>query len=247
MSRGSRYQRIGPEAYRAWRATSLGRVTEAIERRLVLELTGELGGRRVLDAGCGDGALLCAAARRGARAVGLDADARMLAAARARLAGARLDAGLVHGRIEQLPFREAAFDVVVTVTVLCFVPDAARAVREMARVLRPGGRLVIGALGRCSAWAAIRRVRGWLGSPTWRRARFRSAAELSALAESAGLAVAEMRGAVYYPPIDWLARRMVRLDPRLGRLTTCGAGFIALAAHRPGAARRTAPPSPAGP
>src|SRR5579883_2231477 len=187
---------------------------------------------------------------RAAAGAGADGQARRAVHARggARApAGARLDAGLVRGRIEQLPFREAAFDVVVAVTVLCFVPDAAQAIREMARVLRPGGRLVIGELGRCSAWAVIRHVRGWLGSPTWRRARFRSAAELSALAESAGLAVAEMRGAVYYPPIGWLARRMVRLDPRLGWLTTCGAGFIALAAHRPGAAMRIAPPSSAGP
>lgn len=224
---------IGPDAYAVWRAAPLGVLTETIEQRLILELMGELDGRRVLDAGCGDGALVRAAASRGARATGLDPDAAMLAAARSRVAQSGLRASFVEGGIEQLPFRNASFDVVAAVTVLCLVPNAAEAVGEMARVLRPGGRLVIGELGRWSAWAAIRRVRGWLGSPIWRKARFRGAAELSALAEGAGLSVGTVRGAVYYPPIAWLARRMAPFDPGIGRLTTGGAAFLALAATRP--------------
>lgn len=233
MSKADLPQTIGPDVYAAWRGGPLGILTEAIEQRLILDLMGELNGRRVLDAGCGDGALVCAAASRGAHATGLDPDAAMLAAARSRLAEASFRASFVEGRIEQLPFRGASFDVVAAVTVLCLVPNAAAAVGEMARVLRPGGRLVIGELGRWSAWAAIRRVRGWRGSPIWRKARFRGAAELSALAEGAGLSVGTVRGAVYYPPIAWLARRMAPFDLRLGQLTTAGAAFLALAATRP--------------
>ena len=132
----------GPGAYDSWRATSLGAVTEAIEQRVILEVMGDLKGARVLDVGCGDGALACAAAARGAVVTGVDPDPAMLAAACAR---AKHDGANVHfmeGRIERLPFADATFDVVATITVLCFVADAQRAVREMARVLRPGGRLV---------------------------------------------------------------------------------------------------------
>ena len=125
------------------------------------------------------------------------------------------------------------FDVVASITVLCFVPDATGAVREMARVLRPGGRLVLGELGRWSLWAAIRRIRGWLGSATWRAARFRTAAELRALAEQAGLSVTAIRGAVYYPPVGLLARTLAPIDSWLGRVTTFGAAFIALSAVSP--------------
>ena len=74
---------IGPEAYASWRATPLGAITEGIEQCLILDLMGDLAGRRVLDAGCGDGALICAAASRGAAATGIDPDPAMLAAARA--------------------------------------------------------------------------------------------------------------------------------------------------------------------
>lgn len=221
---------IGPEAYVSWRATPLGVITEAIEQRLILDLMGDPVGARVLDAGCGDGALVCAAASRGAEATGLDPDLAMLAAARSHAAKAGLRARFLEGRTEQIPFPDATFDVVVSVAVLCFVSDAAGAVREMARVLRPGGRLVLGELGRWSVWAAIRRLRGWLGSSTWKAARFRTATELRALAEQAGLSVTAIRGAVYYPPVDLLARALAPIDSWLGGLTTFGAAFVAVAA-----------------
>ena len=236
---------IGPKAYDAWRATLLGRVTEAIERRLLLELMGELRDARILDAGCGDGALVCAAAARGADATGLDPDPAMLAAARMRAGGAHVQAEFVEGRIEQIPFADASFDVVVAVTVLCFLTDASQAVCEMARVLRPGGRLVLGELGRCSFWAMIRRVRGWRGAETWKAARFRTAGELRTLAESAGLSVTVIRGAVYYPPIGTLARVLAPFDPWLGRVTTFGAAFVALQALAAGDPP-VRQPSPAG-
>ena len=76
----------------------------------------------------------------------------------------------------------------------------------------------------------LRRLRGWLGSPTWRAARFRTAAELRVLAQQAGLSVTAIRGAVYYPPVGLLARVLAPIDSWLGGLTTVGAAFIALSA-----------------
>lgn len=218
---------IGPKIYESWRATSLGAVTEAIEQRLILDLMGDLAGVHVLDVGCGDGALVCAAASRGAEATGVDPDPAMLAAARTRADKDGITAAFLEGRIERLPFPDAAFDVVVSITVLCFVPNAPVA---EARVLRPGGRLVLGELGRWSLWALVRRLRGWLGSATWKAAHFRTGTELRALANQMGLSVTAIRGAVFYPPVGILARALAPLDSWLGRLTTVGAAFIALTA-----------------
>ncbi len=230
MSHADAPKVIGPDAYAAWRAASLGAITEALEQRLILDLMGELRGARVLDAGCGDGALACAAASRGAEVTGADPDAAILAAALARADKAGVKAAFLEARVERLPFPSAAFDVVAAITVLCFVHDAAGAMREMARVLRPGGRLVIGELGLWNSWAATRRVRGWFGSATWKAARFRTASELRALAGHAGLTVTAIRGAVFYPPIGMMARALSPIDPWLGRHTACGAAFIALRA-----------------
>jgi hypothetical protein len=102
----------------------------------------------------------------------------------------------------------------------------------MARVLKPGGRVVIGELGRWSLWAAHRRIRGWFGHPTWRAATFRTAAELRGLARAAGLDVVEMRGAVHYPPCGVAARLLAPIDPWLGRQTTLGSAFIAMSATK---------------
>src|SRR5579885_1804477 len=71
---------FGPDAYVDWRASSLGALTEQLERRLILGLADDLEGRDVLDIGCGDGALTRALRDRGAaRVVGCDLDPRMLA------------------------------------------------------------------------------------------------------------------------------------------------------------------------
>ena len=222
-----------PDAYERWRHSRLGQITDALEERLILRLLGPVEGLRVLDVGCGDGVLGAALARRGALFTGVDTDPRMLEAARRRAESESLD--FVHGRAEALPFADATFDRVVGVTVLCFVRETDRAISEMARVLKPGGHLVIGELGRWSLWAALRRVRGWLGASTWRAARFRTARELRSVLEAHGLTVVETVGAVYYPPIGIVAALLARFDALCARCTSVGAAFVAARATKGGA------------
>ncbi len=221
------------ESYARWRTSRLGQITDSLEQQLLLELLGSVAGKAVLDVGCGDGDLASALARRGAIVTGLDADPAMVAAARRRSEIERIQLRLYEGKAEKLPFDDESFDYVLAVTVLCFVVDAARAVAAMARVLKPGGYLIIGELGRWSLWAMHRRVRGWLSNPTWRAAKFRTARELRGLAHAAGLAVVEVRGAVHYPPCATAAKLVSPLDLLLGRKTTFGAAFLALKAIKP--------------
>lgn len=222
------------ECYARWRASPLGAITERVESRVIFELAGPIARRRVLDVGTGDGTYAIRAAQGGAEVTGVDADRQMLAAARARSEAANVTVALHHGRAEGLSFDDGAFDVVLAVTVLCFVADARAAVREMARVLAPGGRLVLGELGRFSVWAVERRIRGWLGSRGWRRARFWTRGDLSALARDAGLSVVAVRGSVFYPPSGLAARVVAPFEPSLTRLRAPGAAFLALAADKPG-------------
>jgi len=220
-------------SYARWRSSRLGEITDTLEQQLLFELVGKVAGKRVLDVGCGDAAVASEFARCGAVVTGLDADPAMVAAARQRIKIEGTQVHLVEGEAEKLPFKNAEFDFVLAVTTLCFVRDANRAVMEMTRVLKPGGRLIIGELGRWSFWAAHRRIRGWLGDPTWRVAMFRTVSELRRLMDAARLDVVQTRGAAHYPPCGFAAQFFAPFDLWLGRHTTLGSAFIAVTAIKP--------------
>lgn len=97
---------------------------------------------RLLDVGCGTGYLLEQALERepSISAVGLDLSREMLSIARARL-GSRVP--LVEGSAERLPFSDSAFDVVVTNSALHYLQEPEPALRELSRILRGGGTLVV--------------------------------------------------------------------------------------------------------
>jgi SAM-dependent methyltransferase len=106
----------------------------------VLVREGDLRGRRVLEVGCGTGALTEALARREAgRVWGVDAEPAMLDVARRRMPDG---AGLKLGSAEALPFRDGWFERVVMRLVVHLL-DRPRALPELARVLAPGGRAAI--------------------------------------------------------------------------------------------------------
>jgi len=237
---------LGPDLYAGWRESDLGAITEALEDRLLFALIGDAAGKRALDVGCGEGAFALALRRRGAAVTAADPSGSMIVAARERIREAGVAVPLVQARGEQLPFADASFDLVVAKTVLCFVGDGQPFVCEMARVLRPGGRFVIGELNKWSSWAAQRRLRAWLGSTLWQRGRFRTPGELRGLAEAAGLEVEAVRGAVYYPRFRAAARSMAPLDATFARWTTVGAAFVALAAVKRGGLTSSRRPGPAG-
>jgi SAM-dependent methyltransferase len=103
-------------------------------------LAGPLRGRRVIDCGCGSGGYVRALAERGADVFGIEFEASKLreAALAPDLAG-RVESG----DVAHLGFEDGRFDVALLNEVLEHVPDDRRALREVHRILRPGGRLVI--------------------------------------------------------------------------------------------------------
>jgi ubiquinone/menaquinone biosynthesis C-methylase UbiE len=93
----------------------------------------------VLDVGCGQGIDLYHYASAGANATGIDLTPRHCELARAHLAVMGLEADVVNGDAEQLPFAEASFDRVSSNGVLHHTPDMPAALRGIRRVLKPGG------------------------------------------------------------------------------------------------------------
>jgi ubiquinone/menaquinone biosynthesis C-methylase UbiE len=129
----------------------------------------------VLDVGCGTGALLRRLAARlpDAELAGVDPAPRMLAEARKRLNGVRLE----QAAAERLPFADASFDLVVSAMSFDHWADQALGLAECARVLRPGGHLVLADL--FAPWLLLPRrtprratallVRAGFRDTTWQR------------------------------------------------------------------------------
>lgn len=110
-------------------------------RPAVLDLLGSVGGRRILDAGCGSGPLLADLKERGASVAGFDASPAMIRLAQKRLGD---EADLQVADLTQLlPYDDDAFDDALAVLVLHYLEDWSRPLVELRRVLKPGGRLVV--------------------------------------------------------------------------------------------------------
>ncbi|RMD50169.1 MAG: methyltransferase domain-containing protein [Alphaproteobacteria bacterium] len=132
-------------AYARWAPVydrTFGAITHAGRRRAVGRVNRRPG--RVLEIGVGTGLALPLYDRR-CQVTGIDFSADMLARARRRVARERLDhvAGLVRMDARALAFPDASFDWVVAMHVLSVVPEPERVMAEIARVCRPGGRVVV--------------------------------------------------------------------------------------------------------
>jgi demethylmenaquinone methyltransferase/2-methoxy-6-polyprenyl-1,4-benzoquinol methylase len=112
-------------------------------RRALVSAVDPRDGQRVLDVATGPGMVTAELLSRAeCSVVGIDQSAEMLGGARARFAAAdRTRVELVEGQAEALPFADASFDALTFTYLLRYVDDPAATVRELARVLRPGGRV----------------------------------------------------------------------------------------------------------
>jgi SAM-dependent methyltransferase len=115
-------------------------------------------GLRVLDVGCGQGIDVARYALAGARVTGIDLTPRHVELARSHTAALGLDAEVVQGDAENLPFADGTFDRASSNGVLHHTPDMPVALREIRRVLRPGGRATVVVYNRRSFHYWIQQV-----------------------------------------------------------------------------------------
>ncbi|HBX23366.1 MAG TPA: class I SAM-dependent methyltransferase [Desulfotomaculum sp.] len=140
------------DSYDSWYETPSGRVVDRIEKEVIYSYLEPWAGMKVLDVGCGTGHYTLDLAAQGLDVTGVDISRPMLEQARAKAQHAGLDIQFLEADAFQLPFNDQSFDAVIAVTVLEFAPDLSTALRETLRVLKTGGRLVVGLIGRDSDW-----------------------------------------------------------------------------------------------
>ncbi|HVR45733.1 MAG TPA: class I SAM-dependent methyltransferase [Candidatus Binatia bacterium] len=122
-------------------------------------------GDKLLDAGCGSGVVCVLAAERGLDVTGVDASPAFIDVARERCPAGQFSVGDLR---EALPFEANSFHAVVFSNSLQFVPNASDAMREVARILRPGGRVAIAvfdAQEKCDGSRPIGAILSFLATP----------------------------------------------------------------------------------
>lgn len=183
--------------YDQWFTTALGKHVLRYEKELVLELSAPKPGDSVLDIGVGTGIFAVELMKHGTEITGIDVSERMLEIARSKGV-----TNVALGDAVSLDFPDESFDLVVSITALEFIEECDRAISEMVRVCKKGGRVVVGTLGSGSLWALkrSRAARKDAGS-IFRHARFYSFGELKRLAEKHGYRTV-VKGAVFAPPFD---------------------------------------------
>jgi SAM-dependent methyltransferase len=139
----------------AYEAQRLARLERALGR--------SIRGLRLLNLACGTGGFNVAAEAAGAIAWGVDVDPDAVAIATARARRARI----TRAAAESLPFRDASFDVVYCVSTLEHVADRTKTLREIARVLGPGGMLYLHTPSRWSCFESHYKVLWIPGLPRW--------------------------------------------------------------------------------
>ena len=209
---------MDPAVYDRWYQTARGHWIGEREAELLLEGLTPRPGESLLDVGCGTGHFTRAMAERLDGPVsGVDLDPARVEYARAHDAGS---VSYAIGDARTLPYRDASFDLVMSVAALCFVDDEAAAVREIVRVTRR--RFAIGLLNRHSLlW--LREGRGG-GRGGYRGARWHTVAEARDLMRGLPVRDIGVRTAIHLPGGGPAARLVERVWP--SRLPT-GAFILA--------------------
>jgi SAM-dependent methyltransferase len=192
----------------------------------VLQAAGAAPGVKILDAGCGAGGACVEAAKLGCEVTGVDASPAMLAVARERTPEARFE----EADLESLPFDDSAFDAVIAVNSVLYAADAAQAMKELARITRSSGHVVITTWGRPEA-CEMRDVFGAVVSalpakpPGGGPFALSAPGTLEGLLTNAGLKVVaqgESRCDFSYPGFEVCWRAMASAGPLRGAMNAVG-------------------------
>jgi len=178
------------EEYDRWYEKPFGKSAYELELRCLKDLLGrfDLG----LEIGVGTGRF---ASSLGVR-VGLDPSFEMVKIAKRR--------GIltVQGEGENLPFKNLSFDLVLIVVSICFVRDPFKVLQESRRVLKEGGKLVLGFIPAESRWAEFYEEKAKKGHPIYREARFYSMNEVERMLRASGFEVEVIKSTLLEEPQD---------------------------------------------
>jgi ubiquinone/menaquinone biosynthesis C-methylase UbiE len=207
---------MNPENYDAWYNTPRGRWIGDIEFALLWRMLNGRSGDSILDVGCGTGWFTHRFANEGLATTGLDPNPAWLEFARTHGEKEKY----VEGSALSLPFADASFDLVVSVTALCFVQDWPHAISEINRVARR--RFVLGLLNHHSLLYLQKGRHG--GSGAYHGAHWHTRSEVLKSMTKLPMENLQTRTAIFLPSGSSFARTLENMLPQ----TFPFGGFLAI-------------------
>jgi len=165
--------------YDQWYTTPLGKHADKVETNCALDLLKPSAGMAILDVGCGTGNLSLKLARLGCSITGIDISEKMLTFAREKAQKEQHPAEFMSMDASDLEFPEEAFDAVVSMAALEFMQDQQKTLDEMFRVLKKGGKLLVGTINRESDWGELYLRLAEKKDTVFRHAKLRTLEELT--------------------------------------------------------------------
>ena len=183
--------------YDAWYRSKMGSFVDKAETDCALRLFKAKPGMKVLDIGCGTGNFSIKLARMGCKVTGVDISAEMLKVAKDKARSQGLDIEFHLMDAYDLSFPDEYFDGVSSMAAFEFIPDPPRAMAEIFRVVKKGGRIVIGTINKESKWGQLYLSEEFQKNSVFKHADFKSRDDLKKL-QSAHLQ--DMAECLFIPP-----------------------------------------------
>ncbi len=167
--------------YDSWYDTELGRFVDEVETKVAFDLFQPQPGEKILDIGCGTGNFSIKLAKMGCKVTGIDISQPMLEEAEKKAEKLNLDINFKKGDVLNLEFDDNKFDSVFSMAAIEFIKDLETAFKEIKRVVKPGGKILLGTIRKDSDWGRLYEKQAQKEDSVFRDAIFREPEDLEKL------------------------------------------------------------------
>ncbi|MFW6271131.1 MAG: class I SAM-dependent methyltransferase [Bacillota bacterium] len=167
--------------YDSWYDTELGRFVDEVETKVAFDLFKPQPGEKILDIGCGTGNFSIKLAKMGCKVTGIDISQPMLEEAEKKAEKLNLDINFKKGDVLNLEFDDNKFDSVFSMAAIEFIKDLETAFKEIKRVVKPGGKILLGTIRKDSDWGRLYEKQAQKEDSVFRDAIFREPEDLEKL------------------------------------------------------------------
>ena len=164
--------------YDAWYTDKKGSFVGKVETELAFNMMEIKKGMKILDVGCGTGNFSVKLAKKGCSVTGIDVSDEMLSIARKKASDLNLDIELMNMNVNNLSFDDNTFDGIISMTAFEFIEDAPKALKELLRVVKKGGQVLIGTIAGESSWSELYLSEPFRENTVFKYAKFRTVEEI---------------------------------------------------------------------